>query len=467
MNLLKISLANIKFKPLNALLSLLLLSFGVGLISLLIQIESQFNEQYHKNIDKIDLVLGAKGSALQLILSSVYQVDAPTGNIPLKTAKKIMKNMLVETSIPLAYGDNYKDYRIVGTTKDYSELFETELKEGVLFEKSFDACLGANVAKKTGLKIGDNFYSSHGLDYTESSENDANEHVHDDHAFTVTGIFEESGTVIDKVIITSVKSLWDVHEGHDHEGHDDEEHDHSGHDHAEEEEHHEHEGHDHEGHENHAAHDEQKEEKENLISAASLQSGTYLMKKEFENNEITASLLMFKKRSGQTSPAIGILPNMAEKVDLLTALPAVEMKRLESQLGIGMKSMFWLGILITVISFLSVFVSLYNSLKERKYEIALMRTMGSSVGKIYSMILLEGLILSVLGFILAMIFSRIGLWLVSSRIEEQFKFSFSDMSILPYEWILLGITLIVGALASFLPAISAVEKDISKTLSNG
>lgn len=418
MNLFKISWANIKNKPLNAFLSLLLLGFGVGLISLLLLMQVQLSKQFHKNIDKIDLVLGAKGSPMQLILSSVYQVDAPTGNIPLGEAKKIMKNLFVEKSVPLAFGDSYKEFRIVGTTIDYQEVFEATLEEGRLWEKTFEVCIGSKVAQDSGLKIGDEFFSSHGLDGQGES--------HDNQAFTVVGIYKESLTVVDKVITTAVKSMWDVHGSHNHDD-------------LEETEH----------------------EAPKEISIESLQKGKYLMSPEFSEQELTSALLI--KNSNNI---FNMIQNIVRKSDMQAVMPSVEVSRLENNFGMGMKTLYWLGGLIALLSFLSVFVSLYNSLKERKYELALIRTMGGTRGSLFIIIILEGFILSLLGFIIGIILSRLGLWIVSSRLESNFQYSIGDMSILPWEWGLLVLTIGVGILASFLPAISAVRLDISKTLSD-
>ena len=110
---------NLGLKKLQTLLSLILLAFGVGLVSLLMLTEKQLSDTFDRNIQDIDLVLGAKGSPLQLILANVYHVDAPTGNIRLADAQKVMRHPYIEEGIPLAYGDNYRGFRIVGSNDSY------------------------------------------------------------------------------------------------------------------------------------------------------------------------------------------------------------------------------------------------------------------------------------------------------------------------------------------------------------
>ncbi|HAT48003.1 MAG TPA: hypothetical protein DCS71_03655, partial [Flavobacteriales bacterium] len=90
---------NIAAKPLQTILSLALLSFGVGMVSLMLLTEKQVNEAFQRNIKDIDLVLGAKGSPLQLILANVYHIDAPTGNISQREAEKVLKHPYIESGI--------------------------------------------------------------------------------------------------------------------------------------------------------------------------------------------------------------------------------------------------------------------------------------------------------------------------------------------------------------------------------
>ena len=229
MNLLSLSWKNLRFKPLNTSLSILLFALGVGLISLLFLLEKQLQDNFEKNLAGIDLVVGAKGSPLQLILSSMYHIDAPTGNMTIKEARPFLnpKHPLIETAVPLSMGDNYKGFRIVGSTQDLVGLYEGELAEGSLWERDFEVTVGATAARDLGLKLGDQFKSSHGFD-----DNEDFEHA-DAEAFKVVGILAPTGAVLDQLIITTPQSYWHVHDHGDHEGHDHEEgeehdHDHKG-----------------------------------------------------------------------------------------------------------------------------------------------------------------------------------------------------------------------------------------------
>ncbi len=394
MNLLKIARRNIASKPLNTFLSLVLLAFGVGIISLLLLLEVSLQEKFDRNIKDIDMVLGAKGSPLQLILANVYHVDAPTGNISRAEAEKVARHPYIEDAIPLAYGDNFRGYRIVGTEHKYHEHYGVELNQGRLFEGTFEATVGAKVAEETGLKIGDTFYSAHGL----TDETD----VHKNHAFTVVGIYAESGSVIDQLLLTPMSSIWGVH--------------------------------------------------------ANVEEETG----EKPDDEITAMLL--KKKNPL---AVMMIPKLLEDSNMQIALPSIEINRLTQNFGIGMDTVEAIAILIMALSFISVFISLYNSMRERKYELALMRTMGATRGSLFTLIILEGLVMTISGMLIGLLLSRVGMTVLANVMESEFRYDLGDLGVLASEWQLLGITIFVGVLASLLPALSAVRLDISKTLADG
>ena len=410
MNLFRISWSNLKDKPLSSFLSGLLMTLGITIISLLLLLNKQLDDQFRKNIRGIDMVLGAKGSPLQLILSSIYQIDAPVGNIPLDEAERLTRNPMIKTAIPLAMGDNYRSFRIVGTNKKYLDHFGATVGQGKMFQQDLEAVIGPRVAEATGLKIGDTFSGQHGLD--ENGE------AHADSKYKVVGILNPSNTVADQLILTNVSSIWAIHE-HGEEHHD------------EGEEHTEGDEHDHEEGEAHAD----------------------------EPREITSMLIQFRNPLGMML-ARGINTNSK----LQAALPNIEVNRLFDLLGVGVDTLRGLAIAIIVISGISVFVSLYNSLKERRYEMALMLSMGATRAQLFGMLLLEGLVLALIGFVLGILFSRVGLWFFSATVSSQYHYDLTSFTILPEEWLLLGMAVLIGLLAAALPAIGIYRMNISRTL---
>ena len=419
MNLLRLSWKNLTYKPLNLGLSLLLFALGTGLVSLLFLLEKQLEDQFEKNLAGVDLVIGAKGSPLQLILSSMYHIDSPTGNISVQEARPFLnpKHPLIAEAIPLSMGDSYRSHRIIGTDASILAFYEAELVEGRLWSRNFEVTLGARAARELGLRIGDTFQSSHGL-----VQND--DLIHDDVApFVVVGILNLTGSVIDQLILTDTRSVWAVHD-HDHA-------EHEGHDHAE------HEGHDH---------------------APPLIRGSIL---DYPDQEITSLLLRFRNHGYQ---ALNMQRNINENTDLQAATPAIEINRLYDMMGVGTQALRVLALVIILVSALSVFIALFSSLKERRYELALMRVMGASRGTLFFLLLAEGVLLAGLGCLLGLLLSHGGMGLLAAYLEEAYRYPFSGWLFLPKEFQLIFASIAIGILAALLPAFQASRTDISDTL---
>ncbi|MGH6639218.1 MAG: ABC transporter permease [Polaromonas sp.] len=191
-------------RPLSAALNLLLLSLGLASITFLLLVSHQINKAFERDLAGIDVVVGAKGSPMQLILSGVFQLDVPTGNIPLAAVKALQVHPQVAKLIPISMGDSFRGFRIVGTTSDYVSHYGAELAQGVLWKSPMQAVLGAQVARQTGLKVGDTFTGTHGLA--------SGGHAHGQSPYTVTGILAPSGSVLDRLVLTPTESVWQVHE---------------------------------------------------------------------------------------------------------------------------------------------------------------------------------------------------------------------------------------------------------------
>ena len=191
-------------RPLAAALNLLLLSLGLASITLVLLVNHQIQQAFARDLAGIDVVVGAKGSPLQLILSGVFQIDTPTGNVPLADVQTLQANPQVAKLIPISMGDSFKGYRIIGTTPDYVSHYAGVMASGALWQAPMQAVLGAKVARDTGLRVGDSFVGSHGLG--------GGGHAHGQTPYTVTGVLAPSGSVMDRLILTPTESVWRVHE---------------------------------------------------------------------------------------------------------------------------------------------------------------------------------------------------------------------------------------------------------------
>ena len=204
MTLAGLSLAYLRARPLSSALNLLLLALGTATITVLLLTTEQLENRMTRDARGIDLVVGAKGSPMQLVLSAVFHLDAPTGNIPLADANALAKNRMVKQAIPLALGDSYKGFRIVGSNHDYPTLYGARVADGRLWSAPMEATLGAEVAARTKLAAGAKFAGAHGLG--EGGDE------HEKEPYQVVGVLAPTGTVLDRLVLTSVESVWEVHE---------------------------------------------------------------------------------------------------------------------------------------------------------------------------------------------------------------------------------------------------------------
>ncbi len=463
--IIRIIFRNLVYKPLGTILSILLLMFGVGIISMLLVVYRQAEDKFNNDLKDIDLVVGAKGSPLQLVLSAVYHIDAPTGNILRSDAEKIIHDPLIEQAIPLAYGDSYKTYPIVGTDSSFLKMYGAAFRQGNIFSKTLDAVVGSNVALAGNLKPGDLFLGTHGMG--------ARGHVHKEFQYKVVGILQPSGSVLDNLVLTNIATVWTIHHHH---------------------------------------HDNDGDDDDNTAGTAPTPAGaattppaassvttksatppsasitpsplttspghattgptitprshavpdttpTDTVKPE---DELTALLIKFRSPMGlMTLPRI-----INETTNMQAASPALEINRLFDLMGIGITTMQAIAFAIMLISGLSVFISLYGRLQERKYELALARSMGSSRLRLFSMVLAEGVCLSLAGFMAGFLLSRLGLHLLDSYAAGNYHIGLQKQGFTAEEGWLLLMTFGIGVTASLIPAIKAFRLNISKTLAH-
>ena len=416
MSILSLALRNLLYRPWTTALSLILAALGAGLISLILLLNWQLEQQFDRNLAGIDLVIGAKGSPLQLMMSSMYHISSPTGNVPLDGVKPFLNpaHPYISLGVPLSLGDSYRGRRIVGTRPTFLQLYDAEVDEGTLWTQPMDIVAGASTAHELGLQLGDTFRSSHGL-----IEDDDLTH-RDAPPFRVVGILAPTGTVADLILLTPTESLWAVHDTH-------------GEDH----------GHDH-------AHEHTYDVTQPL--------GAY------EDKTITSVLIRFK---GNSVTALNMQRSINENTEMQAVTPSIQLAELYVTVGQGEEVLRQLGYVVVGVSILSIFIGLYSSLDRRRGELALLRSLGAGPGKLFGLLLLEGTFTAVAGAMLGLVISHVGLAVIARYFATEYRYDFRSWVFLPEEgWLLLG-ALVVGVLAASLPAWRASRVDVHRTLSGG
>jgi putative ABC transport system permease protein len=417
MSLLALSLAYIRARALNAALNLVLLALGVGTIVLLLLFSAQLEERLLRDARGFDLVIGAKGSPLQLILSSIYQIDFPTGNIPLTEVARWRQHPMIESAIPVAMGDNVAGFRIVGTEHAYAEHYGATLVAGRLWQAPFEATLGAAVAAASGLKVGDRFVGSHGLA--------AGGPVHADRPYTVIGVLAPTASVLDRLVLTPIESVWEVH-----------------------------------GIRN------------PFLSPANPSPGQDEREAEQQTPpgrpapvrplEVTALLVHFRSPLG----AVEVPQLVNRKAGLQAASPALETARLLSLVGVGLETLRGFGLLLIASAGLSVFIALWNAMQERRYDLAVMRTLGASRRVLFVQPVIEGLILAGGGGILGLLVGHGVATMVGGLLRQAQDMGLTGLTWRPEELYVVLLALGVGLISALLPAIQAYRTDIAQVLAS-
>jgi putative ABC transport system permease protein len=406
-----LSLAYLKDRGLNTALNILLLALSVASLVILLLFSSQLENRFDKDAQGIDMVVGAKGSPLQLILSSVYHVDIPTGNVPLDTVVLLRRQLGVAEAIPLALGDSFRSFRIVGTEPAYPALLGASLADGRMFAAKMEAVIGADVAARTGANLGQRFVGGHGM----SSGDDGPKH--EETPFIVVGRLKPTGTVIDRLILTRVESVWGVHgiadPGEDHHA-------------------------DHHGGESEEAHE------------------------EHAGADVTAVLVRF----GSPIAAVRLPGFINRQTNLQAAVPAVEVSRLLALVGVGLDAVRAFAVLLMLTAGLSIFVALLTALKEREGDMAMLRVIGASRAAIIGQVASEGLILASAGATLGLLLGHGVIGMAAANIEQLRALGLNAFAFHPGEALIVAAALGIGLIAALIPALRVLKTDIAETLAN-
>lgn len=433
MTLSGLTLAYLRDRALNTALNVLILTLAVATLVILVLFSAQLGERFDRDARGVDLVVGAKGSPLQLILATVYHADVPTGNIPLSALDMLRSDPTVAKAIPVALGDNFRGFRIVGTETAYVDHYGGRLARGRLWAGEGETVIGAEVARRTGGTLGQKFLGSHGLSEDGGGEHEA-------HPFQVVGVLAPTGTVLDRLIVTSVESVWDVHGIHHDEPNDGTRAD-ADPGNAEGEGATAHADHDHDAHDPAPAN-------------ASLQTQEL-------RPEVTAILVSYRSALA----AVRLPAFINRQPGLQAAVPAVETARLLSLVGVGLDAVRAFALLLLLTGGLSIFVALYTALRQREADMAMLRVMGAKPAGIFGQVLSEGLLLAAAGSVLGLALGHGVVAVAAVSFERLGEVGLTAWRFEPAEALIVLAALSAGAVAALIPALRVFRVDIARTLS--
>jgi putative ABC transport system permease protein len=388
-------------RPLATALNLLLLTLGLASITFVLLASEQMDRAFERDLAGIDVVVGAKGSPMQLILSGVFHIDVPPGNIPLAQVQSLGKHPQVAQLIPLSLGDSFRGFRVVGTTPGYITHYGATLSQGTLWGAPMQAVVGAQAAASTGLKVEDRFIGSHGL----GGGGDAHGHT----PYTVSGVLSPCGCVLDRLILTATESVWQVHEDMHGEG---------------------------------APLDA--EDREALEA----------------EREVTLALIRYT-----TPLAAVTFPRFVNTTTgMQAAAPAVEITRLLGMVGVGTRVLEGVGAVLLLTAGLSVFIALWSAVRERRADLAMLRMLGASPFKVGGLLLCEALWLALLASLLGLLAGHSLTALVGYLLQAEKSLGVSGWQWVAAEAWVPVTALGVAGLAALLPAVSAYRVDVARLL---
>jgi putative ABC transport system permease protein len=403
LTLARISLAYLRTHKVGTALTIVLLALAVAALTLLLLTGAQLEQRLYRDARGVDLVVGPKGSRTQLVLSSIYGVDVPSGSIPWDAVQNLAAEPDVRSVVPIALGDRYHGFRVVGTTRDYLDHYEARVQDGRLWQGPLEAVIGADVAARVRLPVGSTFVASHGLQSTDSE-------LHAALPYRIVGVLARTGTGVDRLVLTDVASYWALH-------------------------------------------------------PQSTPGETDLVSEPPTGDGRTISAALVKCSSESAVANVAAVVNGRD--DLQAASPRDEAARLLGIVALNLDLLRGFAAMLLLSAALTLFVALYHGLNERRYDVAVMRTLGATRANVMSLLLFEGTLLAFAGTIAGLVLGHAltsVLGFVMTRVQQ---FSVTGWSWHASELWILILAPAIGALSALVPAWRAREIDIAGTLARG
>jgi putative ABC transport system permease protein len=388
------------------------LALACGLVIGVFSIQQQAYEAFTTGAPGFDAVLGARGSQLQLVMNSVLHLDTSPGNIPYTAYTEMRDDPRVKLAVPFAVGDNYKGYRVVGTTKELLTEFEYSdgigyviMRGGRVFsEEHREAVIGSQVARKTGLRVGSRVQFEHGIQEEVG-------HSHDED-YLVVGILEPTNTPTDKVLWVPLEGMYRL-SGHVLRG--------GG---------------------------------EDYVADASEEIPD-------EVKEVSAVMLAFK--SPQTGFQLSQQINGGGEMTLAWPIARV-MAQLFDKIGWAHQILGLVAYLVCVVGAGSILASLYNAMNERRREFAILRALGARRATVFGAILAESTAIAAIGSVFGLLVYGIIFTAAAHVIRAEAGIVLDLWRYHPSLWMApLGVT-VLGGLAGIVPALKAYGTDVATHL---
>ena len=410
--ILTLALRSLLNRRLTAGLTIFAIAVSVMLVLGVEKIRNDARLSFANTISGTDLIVGARSGSVQLLLYSVFRIGNATNNIAWRSYQDIAKRQDVKWTIPLSLGDSHRGYRVLGTTTDYFKYYRYGAKRllafsgGKPFDDVFDAVLGAEVAAALGYRVGDKIVIAHGLGRAGFTK-------HADKPFTVTGILDRTGTPVDRTVHVSLSGIEAIHL--DWRG-------------------------------------------GSRVPGMSV-SAEQARKLALTPRSVTAVLVGLKSRLGAFRALRAVNEYRGEP--LLAILPGVALQELWDLMGTAEAALGIIALFVVAGGLIGMATMLLASLNERRREMAILRAVGARPTHIFSMFVLEGWLLTLLGCAVGVALLYLGVTAAQPLIETRFGLHVPVDLPSVREWIILGAVMAAGTVAGALPAFLAYRNSVA------
>jgi putative ABC transport system permease protein len=418
MLLLSLAYHSLKNRILTTTLTIISIALSVALLIGVENVRVGARESFSNTISQTDLIVGARGGSLQLLLYAVFRIGSATNNISYASYEKWKSHPAVSWTIPYSLGDSHRGFRVVGTTKDFYERYRYRRDRTIKFaagrapEGVFEAAIGSDVARTLGYTIDQKVVITHGVGSARGILD------HKDKPFTIVGILDRTATPVDRSVYIPLEGISAVHidwqEG---------------------------------------APPMPGEE----VPAEKIQ------KENLKIEQITAFLVRFKTRIATLQLQRDINTYLEEPMQAI--IPGVALAELWSTIGYAEDALRVVTFFVLVVGLLGMLVSLYTSLNERRREMAIFRALGAGPTRIISLLVFESAILSFLGCLFGMAIVYGLSFSLQPIVEREFGLYLPIQAPTTTGWIYLGGVLVAGILIGFVPAWKAYRNTLSDGLS--
>ncbi|WP_338364201.1 FtsX-like permease family protein [uncultured Pseudoalteromonas sp.] len=393
----------------SVILTFLSLLISISVLLSVEHIRKQAKESFNRTISDVDMIVGAPSGHLNLLLYSVFRMGSPTSNIDYTSYETLKSSSLVKWAIPISLGDSHRGFRVMGTNNSYFEHFKYGTKHPLTFSSGqpfntlFEAVIGADVAKKLNYKIGQSVVIAHGIGNTSFTH-------HDNTPFIIKGILSPTGTPVDKTIHVSLNAIEAIH----------------------------------------------------LSPAKQAKLLNNVDSVNTTPESITAVMLGLKSKFSTFKLQRDINNYKADR--LMAVLPGVAMAELWQMMATVENLLRIIGILVLVSSLFGLSTMLLASMAQRKNEIAVLRVLGAGPSVIFSLVLVEALILVLLASAAATALLSLTLWLLGDWLGATYGL-FLNANMLNLETLkVIAVITVAAIITSAIPAYEAYKNALHSSL---